>query len=153
MMKRLYDVLFPSGPQQNVDHAARLPLATCVVLLEAARADEHFSDEERKHILEVLQTRFRLESNEAEELLHDATTVADNTTDLWQFTHTINQSYSQAEKIEIMEEVWRLVLSDGSLEGMEDHLAHKLRNLLNLNHPQMIEAKMKILKEVRGEEN
>ena len=151
MMKRLYDVLFPSGPARDLDHAARLPLATCVVLLEAARADDHFSDEERRHILEVLQTRFRLNPEEAEELLHEATTVSNESNDLWQFTHTINQSYTQEQKIEIKEEVWRLVLSDGTLDGMEDHLAHKLRNLLNLNHPQMIEAKLKVLKEVRGE--
>ncbi len=149
MLKRFYEAVFPapSAPPSK----ERLPLATCVVLLQAARADDHFSDAERRHILSVLQNRFRLDSQDAEELLAEATDVTERTSDLFQFTRAINEGFTQQEKIAIMEEVWRLVLSDGILEGEEDHLAHKLRNLLNLNHPQMIETKMRVLKEVRGQ--
>lgn len=150
MIRRFYEALFPaSGGRERPSED--LPLATCVVLLEAARSDDRFTDAERRHILDVLRERFSLASEEAEELLQQATAASEASNDLWRFTHAINEHYSQAQKIALMEEVWRLVLSDGKLHGLEDHLAHKLRNLLNLNHPQMIEAKMKVLKEVRGE--
>ncbi|MBI2432328.1 MAG: TerB family tellurite resistance protein [Candidatus Hydrogenedentes bacterium] len=148
MLNRLYNVLFSSA-DKPARKAERLPLATCVVLLEAARADDHFSDTERLHILDVMRAQFKLSNAEAEELIQEAHSASAESTDLWRFTHAINQGYSQQEKIAIMEEVWRLVLSDGELHGIEDHLAHKLRTLLNLNHPQMIEAKMKVLQEVR----
>jgi len=151
MMKRFFSVLFPEQDVPRENDVERVPLATCVVLLEAARADEHVSDFEREHILRVMQQRYKLSAEEAEDLLEEAKTVADESTDLWRFTNAINKAYSQEDKVQIMEEVWRIVLSDGELHGLEDHLAHKLRNLLNLNHPQTIEAKMKVLKEVRGE--
>ena len=44
----------------------------------------------------------------------------------------------------------RIFYSDKHLDGHEDHLAAKLRNLLNLSHPVMIEAKMRVLAEIRG---
>ena len=129
----------------------RVRLATCVVLLEAARADSEYTDAERTHIVEVMKTRYELNSEEAHALIEEATQLRDNSSDLWRFTHEINKAYPLEEKIAILEEIWRIFYSDGTLDGHEDHLAHKLRNLLNLNHPQMIAAKMKVLKEIRGE--
>jgi len=43
----------------------------------------------------------------------------------------------------IIEEVWRVIYADGTLEAHEDYLVHKLAKLLNLNHPQLIKMKMK----------
>ena len=70
---------------------------------------------------------------------------------LYRFTREINDAYSVEEKVQIVEEVWRIFYSDNELDGHEDHLARQLRNLLNLNHPTMIDAKMRVLAEVRGE--
>ena len=56
---------------------------------------------------------------------------------------------SPAEKRQIIEEVWRVIYADGALDAHEDYLVHKLAKLLNLNHPQLIEAKMT----VKGEQD
>ncbi|MEQ1772013.1 MAG: TerB family tellurite resistance protein, partial [Devosia sp.] len=125
-------------------------LATCVLLLEAARADNDFSDDERRHILSVLQDRFALSPDEAKELLTEAMNVHDESTSLHQFTRTINSAFPVAEKVQIVEEIWRIFYADQYLDGHEDHLAAKLRNLLNLSHPVMIEAKMRVLAEIRS---
>jgi uncharacterized tellurite resistance protein B-like protein len=125
-------------------------LATCVLLLEAAHADNDFTDSERAHILSVLKDRFRLSADDAEELLAVASAEREGSSDLFQYTRTINEAFSVEEKIQIVEEVWRIFLSDHNLDGHEDHLAKKLRNLLNLNHPTMIEAKVRVLNEIRG---
>ncbi|MBW7865764.1 MAG: TerB family tellurite resistance protein, partial [Candidatus Hydrogenedentes bacterium] len=45
-------------------------------------------------------------------------------------------------------DLWRVINADGSLDAHEDHLAHKLMDLLRLNHKQFIEAKLRV---VRGE--
>src|SRR5690606_16761152 len=50
----------------------------------------------------------------------------------------------------ILREVWRVIYADGTLDGHEDYLVHKLAKLLNLNHPMLIEAKMAVLREIRG---
>ena len=135
----------PAAAEPNSVH-----LATCVLLLEAARADNHFSDDERRHILSVLRQRFELTPEEADELLEQAMTVHDESTSLHQFTREINTAFSVGEKVQIVEEIWRIFYADKYLDGHEDHLAAKLRNLLNLSHPVMIDAKMRVLAEIRG---
>jgi uncharacterized tellurite resistance protein B-like protein len=151
MLKRFLDMLTnPLGPSAREDDANAVPIATCVVLLEAAMADQEFTGEERQYITEVMQRRFALSAGEARELLNEAEAVREDNLDLWQFTHAINENFSPDQKVQILEEVWRIIYSDGTLSGHEDYLAHKLRKLFNLNHQRFIEAKLKVLEELRG---
>jgi uncharacterized tellurite resistance protein B-like protein len=150
MLKRFAN-LFSGGTAAPAASAPdTVHLATCVLLLEAARADNGFSDDERRHILAVLRQRFDLTPEEADELLEQAMNVHDESTSLHQFTRTINAAFTVAEKVHIVEEIWRIFYADQYLDGHEDLLAAKLRNLLNLSHPVMIEAKMRVLEEIRG---
>ena len=151
MLKRFLDALSPANtatPETSTPD--RVPLATCVILLEAAHIDDEFTEEERTHIFSVLKSRYSLSDDEVHELMNNANQARENATDLWKFTHQINTTYSNEDKLAILDEVWRLFYSDGKLDGHEDHLAHKLQNLLNLNHKQLIDSKVKILKELRG---
>jgi uncharacterized tellurite resistance protein B-like protein len=47
------------------------------------------------------------------------------------------------EKLQIIENVWRIAYADGRLDKHEDYLVHKLATLLRLSHKQLIEAKLK----------
>jgi len=150
MLKRFANLFATSAPATTAREPEARHLATCVLLLEAARADNDFTDAERQHILEVLQQRFFLPEDEAAELLELGMDAHTDSTDLYRFTREINASFSLEDKIGVVEEIWRIFYSDGELDGHEDHLAAKLRNLLNLSHPVMIEAKMRVLREIRG---
>lgn len=150
MLKRFAKLFAPGGATPADREPEARHLATCVLLLEAARADTDFTDAERRHILEVLQQRFALSEDEAEELLEQGMSAHDESTDLYRFTREINGSFTVEEKIEVVEEIWRIFYSDGHLDGHEDHLAAKLRNLLNLSHPVMMDSKMRVLGEIRG---
>ena len=66
--------------------------------------------------------------------------------DLWKFTNLINQNYSIEEKKQIIEMVWRVAYADGRLDKHEDYLVHKLAKLLRLTHKQLIDAKLKIIR-------
>ena len=66
--------------------------------------------------------------------------------DYWQFARLINENYSTEEKIEIIETLWRIVYVDGKMDKHEDHLIHKLSNLLRLSNNQLIDAKLKVLR-------
>lgn len=150
MLKRFAAYFGNDTPDETRHSVEAVQLATCVILLEAASVDDNFTEDERRHILSVLGQRFDLAAEEAEDLLEMAEGARDESADLFQFTREINKAYSVDEKIQIVEEVWRIFYSDDELDGHEDHLARKLRNLLNLNHPTMIEAKMRVLAEIRG---
>ena len=151
MLEQFRKLVFGSKEESNSSPKNRIELATCVVLVEAARADDDFTDVERRYIVDVLVSRFDLTQSEAQELIKEAVAVREASPDLWHFTHQLNEEFSREDKMLVMEEAWRLFYSDGILEGHEDHLAHKLRDLLNLSQRELIGAKMKVLKEVRGE--
>ena len=128
----------------------RFQLAACAILLEMAHADEEFAPAERVHILETLCHRFDLTCVQAEELMEASSLKREASADLWHFTRAINESCSREEKMAFMDEVWRVIYADGTLDAHEDYLVHKLAMLLNLAHPDLIDAKMRVLAEIRG---
>ena len=54
------------------------------------------------------------------------------------------------EKQQIVEETWRVIYADGTLDGHEDFLVHKVSRLFNMTHGMLIDAKMRVLQEIRG---
>ena len=126
------------------DRAERIQVATCALLLEVANSDDEFSDIERDNIIQILEKDFELSDEYAQELMELSDKEREKSIDLWHFTNLINEHYSIEEKIKIIEMVWKVIYADGKLDKHEDHLAHKLSNLLKLTHKQLIDAKLKV---------
>jgi uncharacterized tellurite resistance protein B-like protein len=118
-------------------------IATCALLLEIASVDEEFSYDELVMILSILEKNHGLTWNEAKEMLKTAQAEREKSIDLWKFTNLINQNYSEEEKINVMEIIWKVIYADGRLDGHEDYMVHNLARLLRLSHKQLIEAKLK----------
>ena len=76
----------------------------------------------------------------------EANRELEESVDLWQFARLINENYTPAEKLAIMEMLWQIVFVDGKMDDHEHYLMGKLSNLLRLSHDQLIEAKLKVLK-------
>ncbi len=152
MLARIREIFIGTATVEETEqtHEERVQIATCVLMLEAATADSEYSEEESVHMLQTLRTRYRLSKDDAEELMEVARQRRDETFDLWQFTNQININCTLDEKLEIVEEIWRVVYADGRLDGHEDYLMHKFRKLLNLTHKQLIDAKVTVLDETRG---
>ncbi len=152
MFKNIRDLFAQEEEEQPepIDSRERVKVATCVLLLEVARIDEEFSDDERDHILKTLRDRYTLSDADARELLEMSTQTRGQSVDVWQFTHQINKLCPEEEKIEIVEEVWRVVVADGGIHGNESYFMRKLGSLLNLTRHQIVDAKVKILEEARG---
>ena len=134
-----------AGRGEEAEEAGPDPVwvAACVLLLEMAQIDDEFSTVERNHVVATLRHRFSLSEAEAEDLIRAATSRREEHYDLWHFTRQLNENCTVPEKMQILEEVWGVVYADGTLDAHEDYLAHKLAKLLNLNHPQLIETKLK----------
>jgi uncharacterized tellurite resistance protein B-like protein len=155
MLARIREIFVSSATVEESPETAeeRKLIAACVLMLEAATADSEYSEEESVHVLQTLRTRYRLSQDDAEELMDVARKRREDSFDLWQFTNQININCGIDEKLEIVEELWRVVYADGKLDGHEDYLMHKFRKLLNLTHKQLIDAKVKVLDEVRDAAN
>ena len=140
------------GGSQNVTDGAApvsdseedLKIATCALFLEIANIDDEFSDEERASILAVIQSEYGLSETQALEVARRAASELEGSIDMWKFTNLINENYDEAERIRVVELLWRVVYADGKLDKHEDYLVHKLARLLRLTHKQLIAAKLKV---------
>ncbi len=130
-------------PTPYEENDSRTKTAACVVLLEAAFADEECSEDELAHVLETIKHVFSISSELAEELVELGHQERRRAIDIWQFTNQINQEFTHQEKIRVMDAVWRVIYADGNMDMHEDYFAHKLANLLRLSHSEMINAKLK----------
>jgi uncharacterized tellurite resistance protein B-like protein len=128
---------------QNTAHDIRI--ATCALFVEIARIDEKFTDAEMETILSILKEKYGLPHDHADALIAEAEKELEKSVDLWQFAKRINANYSNEEKIEIIETLWRIVYVDGKMDRYEHYLMNKLQNLLRLSHDQLIAAKLKVL--------
>lgn len=133
-----------SAPSSKESSDHDLKVATAALLLEIARVDDEFTDEERAVIVRVLKERFGITRDEVEEILEATERELDKRIDLYYFTNRINEKFSTGLKIEIIEMIWRVIYTDNHLNGHEDYLVHRFAKLLRLQHSQLIEAKLRI---------
>lgn len=137
----------PGRILDSVPPAQQKALATCVLLVEMAAVDNDFDEGERAQIRAALGRHFNLDEADADDLVVMAQEVLNQSSDLWKFTNLLNEQSSRAEKIALIEEVWRVVYADGTLHHHEDTLAHRIGQLLLVPHPEVIAAKLR----ARGE--
>jgi len=146
IVKRFFSKIEKDSPKttdQATDHDLRV--ATCALLVEIARIDQEFTREEMETLISILKEKYGLAKEHADALIQEAEKELEESVDLWQFARLINENYSNEEKIEIVETLWRIVYVDGKMDKYEHYLMNKLKNLLRLSHDQLIDAKLKVL--------
>jgi uncharacterized tellurite resistance protein B-like protein len=146
-MQRFMEKYMVEPDKSGGDKTERLQIATCVLLVEAAKTDEEFSAAEEDIITGILQKEFQLSQEAVKDLMDIAHAEREESVDVYEFTRLINEHYSRQEKMKIMEYIWRVIYADARLDKYEDYLAHKLGKLLRLHHHEMIDAKLTVLAE------
>lgn len=145
----LFDKIFgwresPGVQPSNQDTHSRIKVATCVILLEVAAADDVLSDTEVAKVGELLKLRFDLGEEEVKELMSLSREERSRAVDLWRFTNLVNEALTIEQKYEVAEMVWSVIYSDKTMDRFEDHMAHRLISLLNLEHAKCMDIKIKV---------
>ncbi len=135
--------------QTTEDDALNAHLALTVLLLQAAHADGDCSEDEKEHLVTTLVTNFGVSKQDIDSLLVESNKERKEHVNLFRYTQFINKSFSEKQKVDIMESVWRIILLDDHLEAHEDHFAHKLATLLGLSHSDLIDAKLRARKQLK----
>lgn len=114
------------------DDEHRLRLATAVLLVEVMRADGNFGAAEQAAVRAALVEKFELTADEAERLVELATSTAKEATDLFGFTTRLNERFSDAQKLRMVELMWAVAYADGHLADHERHLMWRVADLLHV---------------------
>lgn len=127
---------------QSMDEARGLQLATAVLLVEVMRCDSNFATKEREATERALRKAFALSDAELARLMAQAEQTAKGANDYFRFTSAMNDQFSQAQKIQVVELMWQVAFADGVLDENEQHLISKIAGLLHVTHGEYIAAKM-----------
>ena len=136
------------GQKEEVDSEERVKIASCVLLLEAASADGNIDDDERKTIFEILNQEFSLSEEDAKELVSISSMEKQESIDIYQNTKIIDKNLSYDEKVNVLVNIWKVIFADGRLDKHEDHLIHRIADLMKVSHGDFIDAKMEAKKEM-----
>jgi uncharacterized tellurite resistance protein B-like protein len=120
-------------------------LATAALLIELARADFSESTAEMGAIRTVLTKRFGMTGAALDALLVDAARRADRAVSLHEFTHRLNAELPEADKLAIVEMLWRVSNADGHIDKHEDHLIRRIAGLLHISDRDRVRLKLKVV--------
>ena len=138
----LSSFFLPDESLQSMDEARGLQLATAVLLVEVMRCDSNFATKEREATERSLRKAFALSDAELVRLMAQAEQTAQGANDYFRFTSAMNDQFSQAQKIQVVELMWQVAFADGVLNENEQHLISKIAGLLHVTHGEYIAAKM-----------
>jgi uncharacterized tellurite resistance protein B-like protein len=125
------------------DPARTRDLAVAALLVEVLRADYNSNVAERRQVIESVRGMLGLEAPLCEALIADAERHVDGAHDLHQFTSRLNDSLSHPEKIQLMEQLWRVAQADEAVHKYEEHLIRRVAGLLHVSHREFIAAKLR----------
>ena len=143
-LKHLFDAMTPAAASDTREEQERaLQLAAAVLLVEVMRADAVLDAAQRRAIIDALRDEFGLADDAIERLVELAEQTAPNAPDYFSFTSRINENFSMEQKIQMIEHMWRVAYANGRLDAAENHLLHKVGELLYVPHGAYINAKMR----------
>lgn len=125
----------------EVDRNEAIRLATAVLMVDVARADYDFDEDEFTTLLDLIQIHFGLSAEDATQLANEASEVAEDLVSVHEFTSLLHKNLSEDEKGDVVALLWRIAYADGSLDKYEDSLVLKISDLLYVSRGRVMQLK------------
>ena len=117
------------------------------LMIHAAKIDENYTDKEKKIIKETLN---KLGNNEdLNKLILEAEKKESDSNHIQDFTKNI-KAMDQNDKVEIIKNIWSIILSDGTSDMYEENLMRRLAGLLYVDAKTMGDIKLDILNKIKS---
>ena len=116
--------------------------ACIALLLETSMADEILDESELMALKNTLQKDFQINEDEIDELIGLTKENIEDSTSLYEFTRDINDNFDAAERVKLIESMWKIAYADGNIDKYEEHIIRKVSNLIYVAHSDFIKAKL-----------
>ena len=143
MFAKLKD-LFNEAEQAAPEQDNKLQVSLAALLVEMSRADFDECEAESNEIVRLLAEHFSLSEPEALALLETAQVATNDSVCLHDFTRSLHSSMEPAEKIKVIELLWKVALSDNKLDKYEDYLVRKVADLMHVSPSDVVRLKHEV---------
>ena len=140
--------IFAVAETLNVDNENKEIDILSGLMIEAANTDGEVTQEELNKISYSLINIFKEDPKVVEVSLTKAFENKDNSKSLYYYTSKLNKSYSNENKIKLIEVLWEIILADNEIHDFETNLIRRLAGLLYISDVECGNAKIRAGKRV-----
>jgi uncharacterized tellurite resistance protein B-like protein len=111
------------------------------LLVHAANIDEMYSDHEKDLIKDFIKSYL---NDDSDKILKKAEEIENNSNQLLNFTNIIKQKSMELKK-DIIEHLWKVIISDKTVDQYESNLMRRICGLIYFPDKECAEIKLKLM--------
>ena len=112
------------------------------LLVHAANIDEIYSDHEKDLVKDFI--RSYLNNENANEILKEAEKIESSSNQLLNYTNIIKQNSMEIKK-DIIEHLWKVIISDNTVDQYESNLMRRICGLIYFPDKECAEIKLRLM--------
>ena len=137
--------IFDKKIKEESEQFDTVQIAISTLMIQTAVYDGIFDEQEKTKILELIKKYFNLNEDQKLALFKIAMKVNDDSNDMQQFTRVLNDNLSEEEKLNIIEMLWKIIISDGHIDDYENALIRKISGLLYISDRDVGQIKKQLI--------
>lgn len=143
-IKRFFDQSLNKAVHEAPDQrTCRLQLATAALMFELLKTDQVIDKRETATLRNILRQKFQLDEERLQEIIELAELESHQAVSLYEFTSLVNEHYDYPDRVQLIENLWRLALSDDHLDKYEEQMIRRTADLLHVSHSDFIRTKLR----------
>ena len=112
------------------------------LLVHAANIDEIYSEHEKNLVKNFIKSYIK--DDDADQILKKAEEIENNSNQLLNYTNIIKKNSMDIKK-DIIEHLWKVIISDNSIDQYESNLMRRICGLIYFSDKECAEIKLKLI--------
>ena len=109
------------------------------LMISFALADGNISKQEESSILDYINKK--ITENDSEKIYLDILSASSEIISLHDQVQEINNHYNNEEKLELLKDIWMLILSDQVIDKYEENLFYRIGDLMKIKRSRLNQIK------------
>tara|TARA_B100001989_G_scaffold186209_1_gene135793 strand:- start:788 stop:1240 length:453 start_codon:yes stop_codon:yes gene_type:complete len=147
VIKKIKDLITKISNKEEIEESSnilQLDRACAALLVEIAFADKDFDEREKESLKQSLLKSYAIDIETINEIINDAEKTVEESTSLYEYTRIVNDEFEYPQKLNLLENLWKVAYADETLDKYEEHLLRKISDLIHISHSDYINVKLKV---------
>ena len=123
--------------------------AVIILLLEACQIDGETDEVEIEYVNKLLINKFNFTESESKENINQAISNSEERVEIFSQIKIILNEMDHKERVDLIEMMWGVILSDGVVDDFEANLMRRMNGLLYISGIESAEAKERAMNQTK----